>query len=70
NAAVLFRAVEQLPGNQKTAFVLNKVEGLSYIEIGNVLKISDSAVDALLQRARANLKKILKEYYSSFNKEG
>lgn len=70
NAAVLFKAMEQLPGNQKTAFVLNKIEGLSYIEIGNVLKVSDSAVDALLQRARANLKKILKEYYSSFNKEG
>jgi RNA polymerase sigma factor (sigma-70 family) len=68
NAAVLFKAVEQLPGNQKTAFVLNKVEGLSYIEIGNIMQITDSAVDALLQRAKANLKKILKEYYSAFNK--
>ena len=68
NAAVLFKAVEQLPGNQKTAFVLNKVEGLSYIEIGNVLEITDAAVDALLQRAKANLKKILKDYYSAFNK--
>ena len=68
NAAVLFKAVEQLPGNQKTAFVLNKVEGLSYIEIGNIMQITDSAVDALLQRAKANLKKILKEYYSVFNK--
>jgi len=69
NAAVLFKAIEHLPGNQKTAFVLNKIEGLSYIEIGSVLKVSDSAVDALLQRARANLKKILKEYYNSINKE-
>jgi len=69
NAAVLFKAVEQLPSNQKTVFVLNKVEGLSYIEIGNILKITDSAVDALLQRAKANLKKILKEYYSAFNKQ-
>jgi RNA polymerase sigma factor (sigma-70 family) len=69
NAAVLFKAVEQLPGNQKTAFVLNKVEGLSYIEIGNIMQITDSAVDALLQRAKANLKKILKEYYSAFNKD-
>lgn len=69
NAAVLFKAVEQLPGNQKTAFVLNKVEGLSYIEIGNIMQITDSAVDALLQRAKANLKKILKEYYNAFNKD-
>ena len=58
NAAVLFKAMEQLPPNQKTAFVLNKVEGLSYLEIGDVMKITDSAVDALLHRAKANLKKI------------
>ena len=68
NAAVLFNAMEQLPPNQKTAFVLNKVEGLSYIEIGEVMEISDSAVDALLHRAKANLKKILKEYYAALNK--
>ena len=68
NAAVLFKAMEQLPPNQKTAFVLNKVEGLSYIEIGDVMKITDSAVDALLHRAKANLKKILKDYYTALNK--
>lgn len=66
NAAALFKAVEQLPPNQKIAFVLNKVEGLSYVEIGDVMKISDSAVDALLHRARANLKRILKDYYTTF----
>ena len=68
NAAVLFKAMEQLPPNQKTAFVLNKVEGLSYIEIGGIMKITDSAVDALLHRAKANLKKILKDYYTALNK--
>jgi len=68
NAAVLFKAMEQLPPNQKTAFVLNKVEGLSYLEIGEVMKITDSAVDALLHRAKANLKKILKDYYIAINK--
>lgn len=68
NAAVLFKAMEHLPPNQKIAFVLNKVEGLSYIEIGDVMKITDSAVDALLHRAKANLKKILKDYYTALNK--
>jgi RNA polymerase sigma factor (sigma-70 family) len=68
NTAVLFKAMEQLPPNQKTAFVLNKMEGLSYIEIGDIMKVSDSAVDALLHRAKANLKKILKDYYSILNK--
>jgi RNA polymerase sigma factor (sigma-70 family) len=69
NAAILFKAVEQLPPNQKSAFVLNKVEGLSYNEIGEVMKITESAVDALLHRAKANLKKILKEYYDSLKKK-
>ncbi len=67
NAAVLFKAMQQLPFNQKTAFALNKVEGLSYIEISEVMKLSESAVDALLHRAKENLRKILKEYYTTFN---
>ena len=64
NAGVLFKAIEKLPPNQKTAFVLNKMENLSYIEIAEVMKLSDSAVDALLQRAKKNLQKILKNYYT------
>jgi len=63
NAAVLFKAIEQLPANQKTAFLLNKIENLSYQEISEVMKSSEPAVDALLQRAKKNLKKTLKEYY-------
>ncbi|MEO8416278.1 MAG: RNA polymerase sigma factor [Ginsengibacter sp.] len=68
NATILFKAMEQLPPNQKTAFVLNKVEGLSYLEISGVMKMTDSAVDALLHRAKANLKKILKDYYITLNR--
>lgn len=63
NAAVLFKAVDKLPANQKTAFILNKTEGLSYGEIGEIMKLSSSAVDALLQRAKKNLQIDLKEYY-------
>jgi len=63
NAKELFKAIEKLPPNQKTAFVLNKMEGLSYGEIGEILQLSTSAVDALLQRSRQNLKKYLKEFY-------
>ena len=67
NAAVLFKAIEQLPANQKTAFLLNKIENLSYQEISEVMKSSEPAVDALLQRAKKNLKKTLKEYYLLLN---
>lgn len=64
NATVLFKAIEKLPPNQKTAFVLNKMESLSYMEIAEVMKLSESAVDALLQRAKKNLQKILRNYYT------
>jgi RNA polymerase sigma-70 factor (ECF subfamily) len=63
NAAVLFKAVNQLSSNQKTAFILNKIEKLSYREIGEIMKLSETAVDALLQRAKKNLQITLKEYY-------
>jgi len=63
NAAALFKAVEKLPANQKTAFVLSRLEGLSYQQISEVMEVSNSAVDALLQRARKNLQLTLKEYY-------
>jgi RNA polymerase sigma-70 factor (ECF subfamily) len=64
NASVLFKAIEKLPPNQKTAFVLSKMESLSYMEIAEVMKLSDSAVDALLQRAKKNLQKTLRNYYT------
>ncbi len=62
-AAVLFRAMAQLPENQKTAFVLNKVEGLSYQEISQVMDTTVSAVESLLHRAKTNLRKQLKTFY-------
>lgn len=68
NAAVLFKAIGKLSENQKTAFALNKIEGLSYSEIGEIMKLSDSAVDALLQRAKKNLQMSLKDYYSTMNR--
>ena len=56
---VLFKAIDQLPEAQKSAFVLAKLEGLSYVEIANVLKTTVPSVESLLFRARANLKKQL-----------
>lgn len=63
NAAILFKAIEKLSENQKTAFVLSRIEGLNYNDIGEIMAISDSAVDALLQRAKKNLQTNLKSYY-------
>jgi len=59
NAALLFKAIQLLPINQKIAFILIKTEGLSYNEVANILKISDKAVEGLMHRAKENLRKTL-----------
>jgi RNA polymerase sigma-70 factor (ECF subfamily) len=63
-SAILFKAIKQLPENQQTAFILNKVEGLSYQEVAEVMRTSLSAVESLLHRAKTNLKDLLKNFYN------
>jgi RNA polymerase sigma-70 factor (ECF subfamily) len=65
DAATLFKAIAELPANQNTAFVLNKIEGLSYQEISEIMQMSESAIDSLLHRAKMNLRKKLKNYYDT-----
>jgi RNA polymerase sigma factor (sigma-70 family) len=67
-ASTLFRAMESLPDNQRIAFVLNKVEGLSYQEISEVMDTTVSAVESLLHRAKSNLRKELKTFYEQLRK--
>ncbi|MCB0715043.1 MAG: RNA polymerase sigma factor [Chitinophagaceae bacterium] len=61
NAAKLFKAIAQLPENQKTAFTLHKLEDLSYQEVSDAMETSVSAVESLLHRAKQNLRKILEK---------
>ena len=62
-AAVLFKALAQLPDNQKTAFVLHKTEGLSYAEVAAVMNLSIPSIESLIYRARQNLQRILASFY-------
>jgi RNA polymerase sigma factor (sigma-70 family) len=62
-SAVLFNAIEKLPENQKIAFTLHKMEGLSYQEVSLVMNSSVSSIESLLHRAKTNLKKNLEDYY-------
>jgi RNA polymerase sigma factor (sigma-70 family) len=62
-ANILFKAIRQLPENQKTAFILKQVEGLSQREIAEIMEMGEKAVESLLQRAKANLRAILSDFY-------
>lgn len=63
NAKILFQAIDKLPDNQKTAFTLHKLEGLSYQEVAEVMETSVSSVESLMHRAKGNLRKLLEDYY-------
>ncbi len=63
-AAVLFRAMQKLPENQRIAFTLIKAEGLSYDETADIMNVSVKAVEALMHRAKENLRKQLQSYYT------
>ena len=62
DAQILFGLVNGLPKNQRTAFLLNKVEELSYREIASILNTTEQAVDSLLQRAKQNLRKKINKF--------
>ena len=59
-------AINSLPKRQKTAFVLNKYEDLSYKDISEIMELSISSVESLLHRAKKNLQKKLLNYYKEF----
>jgi len=56
-------ALDSLPENQRTAIVLSKYDDLSQKEISEIMKITEGAVESLIQRAKANLKIKLSSTY-------
>lgn len=55
------QALKALPERQRLALTLFHYEGMSQIEVGRVMQISDEAVESLLARARRALKAALKD---------
>jgi RNA polymerase sigma-70 factor, ECF subfamily len=53
------KALNSLPENQRTAIVLSKYDDLPQKEIAEIMNTSEGAVEALIQRAKANLREKL-----------
>lgn len=60
--AAIREHVMALPERQRMAVLMHKYEGLDYGQIGEVLKLSDSATKSLLFRAYQTLREKLKSY--------
>lgn len=55
-------ALKLLPEQQRSAWILKEVEGLTYAEIATVLDVSPTTVRGLLARGRATLAETLEEW--------
>jgi len=68
-AITLMKAIDQLPENQQTAWILTTTSEFSGQEAAEIMKMSVSSIESLKHRAKKRLKIILKDYYRT-NKEG
>ena len=60
--AKIRETLADLPGNQRAALVLSRVDGMSYREVAEALECSESAVKSLVFRATATMRKQLAEF--------
>ncbi len=65
--AALWRAIEELPRQQRDALLLREFGGLSYDELAAALAVSGAAVESLLFRARQRLRGQLRTAYASIS---
>lgn len=64
---LLKEAVGALPKNQRTAFILCRYEELPNREIAEIMGLSLSSVEALLHRAKINLRKSLANQFTEYS---
>jgi RNA polymerase sigma-70 factor (ECF subfamily) len=60
--AAIRRRVQALPERQRIAVVMHKYQQMEYRQIGDVLRLSESATKSLLFRAYETLREQLKEF--------
>ena len=62
----LWRAIGELPRQQRRALLLREFSGLTYAELAGALGVTEPAVESLLVRARRELRGRLRPVYGSF----
>ena len=68
-AKLLFGIINELKENQKTAFILSKVDGLSNPEIAAIMNLSISSVESLVFRAKTILKDKIANKFEEYRKK-
>lgn len=65
---IMNRAINALHANQKTAFVLHKIEGLTNQKIADILNCTVSSVESRIHRAKKSVQKEIFKYYEEMEK--
>lgn len=68
-AETLFAAINDLPENQRTVFILSKLDGLSNPEIAEMMQLSVSAIESLAFRAKSMLREKLSDKFDRQHKK-
>jgi RNA polymerase sigma factor (sigma-70 family) len=68
-AAIIFEVINTLTENQKTVFLLSKLDGLSNPEIADIMQLSISSVESLIFRGKATLQERLGEKFTQYRKK-
>ena len=63
NLSIIFKGIDLLPDNQKTAFILSFIEDLPRQEVADIMELSLKAVESLLQRGKKKLRESLEKHY-------
>ncbi|MDD2889313.1 MAG: sigma-70 family RNA polymerase sigma factor [bacterium] len=61
---IVRESINKLPERYKMVLVLSRFESKSYQEISEIMNLSIPAVESLIFRAKANLKKVLLPYFN------
>ena len=64
-ADLIYKAVSELPNNQRLAFTLIRIQGMKHDEVSEIMQLSIKAIESLLSRAKDSLRNKLKHYYKS-----
>jgi RNA polymerase sigma factor (sigma-70 family) len=69
DAKILFQIINELTENQKTAFLLSKLDGLSNPEISEIMNLSITSVESLVFRAKKALQEKLATKFEEYRKK-
>jgi RNA polymerase sigma-70 factor, ECF subfamily len=67
--AILMNALGKIKPRERSIFCLREMEGMSYLEIGEIMKMRPSTARTCMLRARKNLRRLLSTYFQEMKEE-